>query len=479
MTVETQPVAIQFNTSSKDLTLDQSFLESIPNITRNPTQLAYLSPVVRNAGNKNEVSPYHHWAGNDMDIGGGTRRRNDVLLDGTPLEAGPKVAYTPPMDAIAEFNVSTNAVDAEFGHSAGGIISMSLKSGTNAYHGTGYYVGRNADWNAVTNRVTRQHSDNTYSQTGGTLGMPLRRNKIFLFTSVESSRVTEVLPRSLTMPTALERQGDFSQSFNRDGTLRVIYDPWTSRFGPNGQIIRDPFPGNKIPANRFDPLGSKLMSSLWAPNGPGDDRTGLNNFQYNQEFDFEYLNFSTRLDWNLNDKWKTFARVSRFQTDQVQPDFTGGADQFKMRPAQGSKRNGWNIAADTVYTMSSTTALNVRAAYYQVEDKRDYPEMALGAQRLSQPVVELAGTSHTWTGARFSTSLKSPWGTTAPTASAAPGGRFPRATACMRASTSICSGTRSSRAAKCASSAARPRASATSTSSSMPTRRRTPRRART
>ncbi len=383
VTVDATPVAIQFNTSTKDLTLDQSFLESIPNITRNPTQLAYLSPVVRNAGNKNEVSPYHHWAGNDMDVGGGTRRRNDVLLDGTPLEAGPKVAYTPPMDAIAEFNVSTNAVDAEFGHSAGGIISMSLKSGTNAYHGTGYYVGRNPDWNAVTNRVTRQHSDNTYSQTGGTLGMPLRRNRIFLFSSVESSRVTEVLPRSLTMPTALERQGDFSQSFNRDGSLRVIYDPWTSRFGPNGQIIRDPFPGNKIPANRFDPLGAKLMSSLWAPNGAGDDRTGLNNFQYNQEFEFEYLNFSTRLDWNLNDKWKTFARVSRFQTDQVQPDFTGGVDQFKMRPAQGSKRNGWNIAADTVYTMSSSTALNVRAAYYQVEDKRDYPEMALAPSDLS------------------------------------------------------------------------------------------------
>ena len=59
------------------------------------------------------------------------------------------------------------------------------------------------------------------------------------------------------MPTELERQGDFSQSFNRDGTLRVIYDPWTSRFGPNGQIIRDPFPGNRIPANRFDPLGDE------------------------------------------------------------------------------------------------------------------------------------------------------------------------------------------------------------------------------
>ena len=181
VTVDAQPVAIQFNTSTKDLTLDQRLLESIPNITRNPTQLAYLSPVVRNAGNKNETSPYHHWAGNDMDIGGGTRRRNDVLLDGTPLEAGPKVAYTPPMDAIAEFNVSTNAIDAEFGHSAGGIISMSLKSGTNAYHGTGYFVGRKPSWNAVTNRVSRQHSDNTYSQAGGTMGMPLRRNKVFVF----------------------------------------------------------------------------------------------------------------------------------------------------------------------------------------------------------------------------------------------------------------------------------------------------------
>jgi hypothetical protein len=381
VTVDAQPIAIQFNTSSKDLTLDQSLLEAIPNITRNPTQLAYLSPVVRNAGNKNETSPYHHWAGNDMDIGGGTRRRNDVLLDGTPLEAGPKVAYTPPMDAIAEFNVSTNAVDAEFGHSAGGIISMSLKSGTNAYHGTGYFVGRNPDWNAVTNRVSRQHSNNTYAQTGGTLGMPLRRNKVFLFTTVENSRVAEVLPRTLTMPTALERQGDFSQSFNRDGSLRVIYDPWTSRFAPDGRtIIRDPFPNNRIPAERWDPLAARLMGSLWAPNSPGDDRTGLNNFQYNQEFEFEYLNYSSRLDWNINDKWKTFARISRFQTDQGQPDFTGGVDSFKLRPAQGSKRNGWNIAADTVYTMSSSTAINVRAAYYQVEDKRDYPDMALAPE---------------------------------------------------------------------------------------------------
>lgn len=378
VTVEASPAAIQFNTSSKDLTLDQKAVQSLPIISRNPTQLAYLSPVVRNAGNKNETSPYHHWAGNDMDVGGGTYRRNDVLLDGTPLEAGPKVAYTPPMDAVAEFNVATNAVDAEYGHSAGGIITMSLKSGTNQYRGSGYFVGRNPDWNAVTNRVSRQHSDNSYRQVGATLGLPLRRNRVFLFGTFESSRVTEVLPRTLTLPTALERQGDFSQSFNRDGSLRVIYDPWTSRFAPDGRtIIRDPFPGNRIPRDRWDPLAARLIQSFWSPTGAGDDRTGLNNFKYNQEYDFLYMNFSTRLDWNLSDRWKTFARVSRFQTDQVMPDFTGGGDPFKLRPQQGSKRNGWNIAADAVYTMNSNTAFNLRGAYYQVEDKRDYPDLAL------------------------------------------------------------------------------------------------------
>src|SRR5439155_22668184 len=123
LALDASPVKNQFNTCSKDLTQDTKSLESLPIISRNPTQLAYLSPVVRNAGNKNETSPYHHWAGNDMDIGGGTYRKNDILLDGTPLEAGPKVAYTPPMDAVAEFNVATNAVDAEYGHSAGGIIT--------------------------------------------------------------------------------------------------------------------------------------------------------------------------------------------------------------------------------------------------------------------------------------------------------------------------------------------------------------------
>ena len=84
-----------------------------------------------------------------MDLGGGTKYRNDALLDGTPLIAGDKLGYTPPMDAVTEYTVQQNSVDAEFGHSAGGIVLMTMKSGSNALHGTGYFYGRNGAWNVT------------------------------------------------------------------------------------------------------------------------------------------------------------------------------------------------------------------------------------------------------------------------------------------------------------------------------------------
>ncbi len=102
-----------------------------------------------------------------MDIGGGTKYRNDVLLDGTPLTAGNKLGYTPPMDAVSEYTIQQNAVDAEFGHSAGGIAIVTMKSGTNDVKGTAYYFGRDASLNAMSDRATQKHNDNPYWNAGG------------------------------------------------------------------------------------------------------------------------------------------------------------------------------------------------------------------------------------------------------------------------------------------------------------------------
>jgi hypothetical protein len=379
VTVTESTPTVQFNTATRDLTIEQQMVKDLPSSTRNPLQYAMLDPTTIQRGSTIETQPYFHRTANEMDLGGGTKYRNDVLLDGTPLTAGNKLGYTPPMDAVSEYTVAQNTVDAEFGHSAGGIAIVTMKSGSNDVKGSAYYFGRDSDLNAISDRATRRHNDNPYWNAGGSVGLPIKKNKLFLFAVFDAIEATQSQATNYSLPTELERQGNFSQSYNADGSLRVIYDPLTSRT-VNGVQVRDPFPGNIIPPARWDPVAAKVLGSLWQPNNAGDDLTGFNNFKAQDERTFHYLNFSARLDWNINDRWKANARVSRMKTDQDAVDYTDGSDPLKLRNTTGSKRNGWNIAADTVYTFNPSTTLNVRGSFYQVEDKREYPDMVVGEE---------------------------------------------------------------------------------------------------
>lgn len=376
VTVDAIPVALELNTATRDLTIETKMVRDLPSNTRNPFQLAALDPTILNRGSTVETQPYHHRTANEMDLGGGTKYRNDALLDGTPLIAGNKLGYTPPMDAVTEYTVQQNSVDAEFGHSAGGIILLTMKSGTNQPHGSAYYYGRNASLNAITDRAVQRHSDTPYWNAGGTLGMALKKNKLFVFGVYERIENSQATPGTYTLPSALERKGDFSQSLARDGSQRIIYDP-ASTVLQGTTYVRTPFAGNIIPLSRQDVAARKIMDNLWSPTSAGDDPTLLNNFKYLNQLDFHYYNFSIRTDYHITDKWKVFGRVSRFKTDQDQVDFTNGQDPLKLRNVTGSKRNGWNIAGDSVYMISPTMTLDVRGAWYAVEDKRDYPALGV------------------------------------------------------------------------------------------------------
>lgn len=378
--VETATVAVQFNTSHSELTLEQTFFKELPLATRNPSTLTALDPSVNGDFNRN--ANFDHYAANAYDIGGQTAGQNDILIDGSPLANSSKLGYSPPIDAVAEFTVRQNAVDAEFGHSAGGIISMSMKSGTNQVHGSAYYFGGRPSWNAVSNRITRQNSKNSFWNWGGTLGMPLKKNKLFLFSTYEKQLDASFQALNYTLPTALERQGDFSQSKNANGSLRVIYDPLTSRRVGNA-IVRDPFPGNKIPANRWDPVATHMLANLWSPTSAGDDLTGLNNYKYEHYRFYRVYNISNRVDWQINENWKAFGRVSFFRTNQPANNYVeenGGTDKLKMRRTEGSTRHGMNITGDTVYTFNPNTLLSLNASYYKTIDRRNYPEMAIGEE---------------------------------------------------------------------------------------------------
>ena len=315
VTVTESPVAVSFNTTNIALTIDNKLTEDLPRLDRNPFKLSYLNPAVQDT-RRQEVNPFLSWSANSVEMGGGTDKKNDLQVDGSPIGSGYKASYIPNTDAVQEVNVQQNSVDAEMGHSAGGSISMTLKSGTNEWHGTASWTHRNPKWNAIPDRTTRTAVANRNNIVAATLGNPIIKNKLFNFVSFERWWLRTPGTFLTTVPTALEKQGDFSQSLNSKGQLRVIYDPYTTRV-INGVVTRTPFAGNKIPANRINPLAQQIMNTIWAPNRTPDSPMGTNNFTATTLTAWNYWNLSDRVDWFVNDKLRINGRYSIFKTNSL------------------------------------------------------------------------------------------------------------------------------------------------------------------
>jgi hypothetical protein len=384
VTVQAESVQVQLNTSSTNLTLERQLIEQVPLSGRNPYNLSTLDPTMTlQAGNANENRPYHHAYANEYDAGGGTRRANDVLLDGVALGASFKTSYTPSMEAVEQMTVSKNSVDAENGNSLGGVITLNMKSGTSQFRGSAYYFHRDPSLNALSDptvRITPGMNTTNLRGTklkmyGGTLGGPIRKGKIFSFTSFEQWDDNKPVTVVRTLPTELERRGDFSQSLY-NGRIRTIFDPWSSSLNPAGRVVRSPFGGNVIPGDRIDPVAAKLLAQLPLPNLPGN----VDNWQGTVNEKVDYWNFSQRLDVNFNDSFKVFVRYGQFKANVYQQNPTQG----KMFPVSGSNRYGMSAAGDAVWVMSNRTTLNLRGSYYNMTDEYANPEVLLGEDGLEQ-----------------------------------------------------------------------------------------------
>jgi len=381
ITVQEATVALQFNTSTMELTVDRKMLTDLPILARNPFTLALLNPAVVNRYFATR-NPFFMWSSSSIDVGGSTSRMNDLLLDGAPIQIGQKGSYSPPMDAVQEFSVQQNSVDAEFGHSAGGILSLGMKSGTNTFTGTAYYFGRNPKLNAVANPISRAPNPIRNHIWGFSLGNPILKNKLFMFTAYEGWRTKEPRTVQWTLPTDLEREGDFSQSRTIFGGARTVYDPWTTVFDPaSGRVTRTPFSGNRIPRTRMDPTSLRIMRDVWKPNNPGIDITGSNNYKAGYSWPMRYRNFSERVDWNASDKFKLFGRFSRVRTDLESDNY---ANSPAVQNDNGGIMNNRNIAGDAVYLLNAHTFLNVRASYASLEDDYNGHDRKVGENGLAE-----------------------------------------------------------------------------------------------
>ena len=387
VTIVDSPVAVQFNSSSDTTTIGNELISQLPIRGRNPYNVTTLDPTI-NGGEAAENRPYHHAYANEFDAGGQTTRSNDIQLDGVPLTSSYKTSYTPSMEAVQEVSFQKNAVDAEYGYSSGGIVILNMKSGTNAYHGSGYYHNRSPRFNAFGDPtiVRTAGADETnfrgtdLKMFGGTFGGPIVKNKLFFFSSYEQWRDHRPITVKVTLPTALERAGDFSKSSRTcvgatvTPCVRTIYDPITAT-GTSG--VRTAFLNNLIPTNRFDPVSLKLLAELPLPNLPGSDL----NWQGTKTENVDYFNVSNRMDWNISERWKSFVRYGQFRTHLLE---AASADApGKIFPLTGSNRYGLSIAADTVYTINPRMTLNVRANFHRLTDEAAVPTTLLGKDGLA------------------------------------------------------------------------------------------------
>ena len=180
---------------------------------------------------------------------------------------------SPAIDSVAEVQVIRNAYDAQYSRSGGGIVSVITKGGSADFHGTAFDFLRNSVLDANSwsnNRAGLPKTIFQRNQFGGNFAGPIWRSKrVFFFVGYEGLRQGSPSTQISSLPTDLERAGDFSQTFNSNGTLSAIFNPFTTRPNPNGPgFIRDAFPGNRVPLSLMDPVGVKTVALYPEPTGP-------------------------------------------------------------------------------------------------------------------------------------------------------------------------------------------------------------------
>jgi Carboxypeptidase regulatory-like domain/TonB dependent receptor len=313
---------LQPETSSLGQVVETRSVTELPLNGRNPLALVALTAGVvpqgqPSAGNSSTGNPVgaNPFAAGDFQIGGGQAGQSQILIDGVPTNGAylNVVTLIPTQDAVEEFKVQTNNLGPEYGRFAGGVINLNTKSGTNSFHGSAYEFLRNKVLNAndfFSNAGGSPRPPFTQNQFGANVGGPVFKDKLFFFSSYEGFRQRKGSILTTWVPTALERNGDFSQ-IGSTGTSTVlpIYDPTTSaNCTSGGGACRTAFPGNKIPANRIDPTAQALLNYFPLPNQTGNS---FGNFVESYSTGGNVDQIDERIDYNLSEKQRIFGRYSR------------------------------------------------------------------------------------------------------------------------------------------------------------------------
>ena len=364
VTVETTVSTIETSSATIAKGVSNKAILNLPLNSRNVYSLIFLTPgVAGSIGNNYNSMSYS--------INGSRASMMDILIDGATATHPTVQGYTgisafPSVDAIGEFKVLGANFQAEYGRTAGSVLNVVYKSGTNSFHGTAYEFLRNSKLDANTfynNMRGLELASFKRSQYGGTLGGPVKKDKTFFMSSYEGLRQRSFTSRTATVPTELERNGNFTQTFAGANNPVLIFDPFTTRANPAGSgFIRDAFAGNTIPASRMDRVGANMAKFFPLPNTQGVAFTNANNYYSQGSAALDIDQIDARVDHNFTANHRFFVRYSYRNQDNA-PPVLWPAELAAAETSQIERNRMHNGVIDYTMTPSPTTIVSIRGGY--------------------------------------------------------------------------------------------------------------------
>jgi hypothetical protein len=371
VTVTGQAPLIDTSNASTGTTLDSAALQTLPSPGRNAFMIGASVPTVIPSGDAQFNRQQDQTNSSLMSLGGGTRRGNNYTLDGVPItDMRNRMSAVPTTEGVEDLKVQVHTYDAEMGRTGGGVFNVTAKSGTNNFHGTGFYQTRPI-WGQTNNYFSQIASDvyaakgdtvnaaknakpnSPYYLGGGGFGGPIVKDRTFFWVSNEQYHDVQTRNSSARMPTAAERAGDFSGLLNSAGQPVAIYDPLTKL----------PFPGNVIPANRINPVAAAMIKYLPLPDVNIDNAS--NNYNRTSLIN---NNFETEIALKVEHKFTDKVSLTGFylynRTNEPCQNYFGTADQteptrfadpldyiLQRRPKVLAVNNTWVLSDSSVMSL--------------------------------------------------------------------------------------------------------------------------------
>jgi hypothetical protein len=324
-TVEVTGEIPQLKTDRADVDVEfsQTYVEELPVLNRNFTNFELLSPGTQKLVGWSHAATENPQGGGQIFVNGQHFSGTNFELDGTDNQDPILgiIVVNPNLDAIGETKIALQDYDAESGKATAGVVKVQTKSGSNDFHGSGFYFYRSSDQEArdpFTNKPGVPLAAASWKQFGGSVGGPIVKNKLFFFGDYQGTKQQQGITNQYTIPTALvESTCGFGKPGNCD--LSEYLAPAPAGFGPiNGQIYdpatgdpatgtgRTPFPNNQIPNTRISPQATAMLALFPAPTSGGIS----NNLVTTGAGPFKQNSFDTRIDYSAPRNYQIFGRFS-------------------------------------------------------------------------------------------------------------------------------------------------------------------------